>query len=199
MKLALFQPIRRFRDDEQGSFSVEAALMLPMLCFFYVGTFVWFDAFRVQNTNLKAAYTIADMISRESLPVDDTYLNGLNKVFDYLTYSNHKTYLRVTSVKCTANCDSDGSRNLEICWSWAVSGRSAHTTATFTDSNTGFEDRIPLMPLGDTVILTETFMAYEPPFNVGIGAQFFENHIVTRPRFAPEVEYGTNASTQSCY
>lgn len=187
--------LRRFFREETGSFSVESALMLPMLAFFYVGTFVWFDAFRVQNTNLKAAYTISDMISRETVPVDDNYLNGLNTVFDYLTYSNHPTYLRVTSVKCTDQCDDDLARRLEICWSWATTGRSPHTPASFA----GFEDKIPLMPKGDTVLFTETFMAYEPPFNVGISPKRFELYIVTRPRFAPEVEYGGGPSAQSCY
>jgi hypothetical protein len=186
---------RRFLSDTAGSATVEAVLMLPLLCTFYVGTFVWFDAFRVQNTNLKAAYTISDMISRETVPIDATYLNGLNTVFDYLTYSNHPTYVRITTVKCTEDCDDDSARVLEICWSWATPGRTAHTETTFAS----FEDKIPLMPLGDTVIFAETFMAYEPPFNVGIGPQRFENFIVTRPRFAPEVELVSGASTVSCY
>lgn len=202
--LSLANAIGRFRKDDRGSLSVEAALMLPMLCFFYVGSFVWFDAFRAQNTNLKAGYTIADMLSRESLPVSDDYLNGLNRIFDYLTYSRHNTYIRVTSVKCTDKCDDDATRALEVCWSWASTGRTAHTQATLTanelDGNTtSLADRIPLMPLGDTVLMTETFMAYEPPFDVGIGAQYFEYHTVTRPRFAPEVEYAQGSTTMSCY
>ena len=187
--------LRAFLGDSRGSLSVEAALMLPLLCFFYVGTFVWFDAFRVQNTNLKAAYTISDMISRETVAVDTGYLNGLNLVFDYLTYSNHPTYIRVTSLKCTADCNDDALRDLEICWSWATTGRVPHTAETFA----AFESQIPVMPIGDTVIMTETFMAYEPPFNVGISPQRFENFIVTRPRFAPEVEFESGGTTQSCY
>lgn len=187
--------LRRFLADERGTISVEAAMMLPVLATFYVATFVWFDAYRAQNTNLKAGYTISDMLSRETVPVDDNYLNGLNKILDYLTYSRHNTYLRVTSIKCVDNCDNDSARDLEICWSWATTGRNPHDQASFAS----FEPNVPLMPEGDTVLMTETFMAYEPPFNVGIQPQFFEFFVITRPRFAPEVEKTAGNGTDSCY
>lgn len=190
----LIRQMRSFATDTRGTMTVEAALMLPMLCFFYVGTFVWFDAFRSQNTNLKAAYTIADMVSREQ-EVGPNYLNGLNTVFDYLTFSNHPTYVRVTSVVCRSDCDDEGARDLDVCWSWATPGRAALTETTFAE----FEDRIPLMPSGDTVMFTETFMAYEPPFNVGIGPQRFENVVVTRPRFSPEIEFADGGTRENCY
>ncbi|MBY6047776.1 TadE/TadG family type IV pilus assembly protein [Vannielia litorea] len=176
--------LKAFAEDARGSLSVEAALILPLLCWFYVSAFVWFDAYRTQNANLKASYTLADMLSRETDPVTETYLKGLNKVYDYLTTTRHPTYLRVTVVKCTNNCDEE-SRTLQIDWSYATEGRPKHTNGTIA----GMKDKIPLMPQGDTVILLETFMAYEPLFNAGIPAKSFENYIVTRPRFAPQLLY----------
>ncbi|MBS8228884.1 TadE/TadG family type IV pilus assembly protein [Vannielia litorea] len=173
-----------FAQDARGSLSVEAALILPLLCWFYVASFVWFDAFRTQNANLKASYTLADMLSRETDPITETYLKGLNTVYDYLTTTRHPTYIRVTTVKCTNDCDQE-SRTLQVDWSYATQGRTKHTNGTIT----GFKDKIPLMPQGDTVILLETFMAYEPLFNAGIPAKSFENYIVTRPRFAPQLLY----------
>jgi len=177
--------IARFRTETEGSLSVEAALILPLLTWLYVGSFVWFDAYRTQNANLKAAYTIADMLSRETTPVSNAYMEGLNTTFDYLTASNHPTYIRVTNLKCTDACDNDASRVLEVNWSYATEGRPALSTGDMT----GYNDKIPLMPLGDTVILVETFMAFEPMFNVGLSATSFENYIVTRPRFAPQLLY----------
>ncbi|QDC10223.1 pilus assembly protein [Oceanicola sp. D3] len=182
-----------FAVDARGSLSVEAALILPLLCWFYVASFVWFDAFRTQNSNLKATYTLADMLSRETDPVSEPYLKGLNTVYDYLTTTRHPTYIRVTVVKCTDNdgdeiddCLTD-SRNLQVDWSYATTGRSKLTNATLAD----YEDNIPLMPKGDQVILLETFMAYEPLFNAGIPASSFENFVITRPRFAPQLCYQT--------
>jgi len=191
---SIFPSLTRFLRNDEGSLSVEAALMLPVLCTFYVGTFVWFDSFRVQNTNLKAAYTISDMISRES-EVDQSYLNDLNRVLDYLTYSNHPTYARVTTMKCVDDCDKEESRELEICWSWATPGRTKHDASSIQQ----FIPRIPLMPLGDTIVLTESFMAYEPIFDVGITPTSFEMLVVTRPRFSPDIPLASGGSYERCY
>ena len=67
-----------FAQDARGSLSVEAALILPLLCWFYVASFVWFDAFRTQNANLKASYTLADMLSRANIEHDRRNLLAVN-------------------------------------------------------------------------------------------------------------------------
>ena len=181
----------RFARDTEGSMSVEAVIIMPLLFWFFVASYVWFDSFQAQNTNLKAAYTVADMISRETAPVNDTYMNGLNTILDFLTHSNQPTSVRVTSVRCAENCDSDQSRVMEMCWSWASAEKSPHTDGTLTS----VYDQVPLMAEGDTVLLTETFMTYEPAFEAGLSTFEFDNFIVTRPRFAAEVVYGT----EQCY
>ena len=53
-------------------------------------------------------------------------------------------------------------------------------------------DRIPVMPSGDSVILVETNMAYEPIFNIGLKAQWYTTFITTRPRFTSCVKYDLN-------
>jgi len=177
--------LKSFREDATGTLSVEAALILPLLCWFYVASFVWFDAFKTQNVNLKASYTLADMLSRETETVTDTYLTGLNGVYDYLTNTRHPTYIRVTTVKCMSDC-TNAARHLHVDWSYATEGRPPIDHAGIQT----YKDKIPFMPQGDTVILLETFMAYEPLFNAGIPASSFENYIVTRPRFSSKVDYG---------
>lgn len=173
-----------FHEDLAGSISVEAALLMPLLCWFYIGSFVWFDAYKSQNANLKATYTLADMLSRETNEIDDDYLEGLNTVFDYLAKTSQPTYIRVTTVKCVSNCD-NSARHLHVDWSYATEGRSALDHAAIQT----YVDKIPMMPSGDTVILLETFMDYEPLFNAGIQASTFENYVVTRPRFASQLVY----------
>lgn len=191
---ALKSRLAAFRDDVRGSLSVEAALVLPLLCWFYVASFVWFDAFRAQNTNLKASYTLADMLSREQAEVNAAYMQGLNRVYDYLAASGSPTYIRVTIVKCTQGClpPSSGSyddadvlagRRLAIEWSYATEGRPALNNTTIASYN----DKIPYMPKGDIVILLETFMTYTPLFNAGLSERTFANYIVTRPRFTPQI------------
>lgn len=184
---AILIRLAEFRDDVRGTLTMETALMMPMLAFFYVASFVWFDAFRAQNSTLKATYALADMISRETVPVSEGYLNGLNRVFDYMTFSQAPTQLRVSTAKCTADCESDTDRVLELCWSWSTADVSSLTAGTFNE----VEDSIPLMALGDTVVITETFMSYQPAFNVLTDDAVLANRIVTRPRFAPQIALDT--------
>ena len=175
--------LRRFLASAGGGLTVETALVMPVLMLFYTAGFVWFDAFRAQNLTQKATYTIADMISRETVPLTPTYMSGLQTVYDYMTFPDQPSRLRVTAVKCTADCDDDTRRVLEMCWSWA----SADATPHDTDSFDAITDAIPLMALGDTAVITETGFVYEPAFDVMIGTKTLTNRLVTRPRFVPQV------------
>ncbi|WP_068114498.1 TadE/TadG family type IV pilus assembly protein [Tropicimonas marinistellae] len=172
------ETLRRFLVRDDGAMSVETAIILPALCYIYVGSFVWFDAFRMQNLNLNATYTISDMLSRESNGVDRDYFDGLDEVYDYLTKGNHPTQLRVSVIECTANCNADDSRQLAVCWSEATTGRVELTDADVQGKNS----IVPIFDNADQLIMTETFMIYNPAFNVGLGSQKLENVVFTRPR-----------------
>jgi hypothetical protein len=185
----------RFGEDTRGAMPVEGVIASTFLIWWYFSSLQFFDAYKQKNVNQKAAYTVADMLSREtgSIPDDPTssvidmdYMNGLNVVFDYLTASNKPTWLRVTSIYW------DGTDNrYEVAWSITTgSGHAALNDAKLAE----VADRIPEMPVGDTVILMETFMAYEPMFNFGtfddrfvnfsVDARWDATFITTRPRFA---------------
>jgi len=181
----LRERLRRFARDEQASVLAELVLIMPPLMAFFVGMLVYFDAYVAKDVNLKAAYTVADMLSRESDPVDSTYLEGLDDVFDYLTAgSGTNGMIRVTLVRCTKDClDPAKPRVLATDWSYATDTREALTDADLVD----FDSVIPTMPLGERVILMETFTDYTPAFNVGIPQTDFDNIVVTRPRFAPQI------------
>ncbi len=187
--------LRRFTRDTSGSLSVETAIILPALCYIYVGSFVWFDAFRMQNVNLKATYTIADMISRETEGIDATYFQGLDDVYTYLTYGDHDTQLRISIIECTADCDDESNRVLDVCWSKASEGRETLTTGMLR-GNSGI---VPLFAKGDELIVAETFMLYTPAFNVGLGQQVFENAVFTSPRMPGQLKYLNGAEDETCY
>lgn len=175
---------RSFRDETRGSVPIEALLAFTFLAWWYVASFQFFDALRQKSINLKAAYTVGDLISRETGPdpadptkvaVDAAYMDGLNRVFDYLTYSTRPTWIRVSSVYW----DEDQNRN-RVNWSYATGLHPVQDDTTIqTKAN-----RIPVMVEGDTIIMVETFMAYEPIFDVGLAARWYDTLVTTRPRFA---------------
>lgn len=186
----------RFGRDTNGAMPVEGALASIFLVWWYIASLQFFDAYRQKNVNQKAAYTIADMLSREtgSVPgdpnstiIDMNYMNGLNVVFDYLSFSKRPTWIRVTSAYWDA-----ADNRYEVAWS--ITTGSGHAALNDAKLN-AVASRIPNMPVGDTIIITETFMAYEPMFNLNmpsfgggpdikLNARWDTTFITTRPRFA---------------
>jgi hypothetical protein len=164
-----------FGSDTRGSMPTEGVMAFSFLVWWYIASFQFFDAYRQKNTNLKAAYTIADMVSRQTDYVDRNYIYGLNTVFDYLTFSNKPTWIRVTTINWDGN-----SNSFKVKWSCQTgTGHLPHTDATINAR----ASQIPTMPVGDEVILVETFMAYEPIFSVGLNAMVYNTFITTRPRW----------------
>lgn len=187
-------PLKRlnaFRTREDGVISTEAALIMPMLLFAYLGLFSFYDGFRTQNINVRASYTISDMLTREMDCVDDDYVAGLNDILTVLTQSQYPTILRVTAVTYEEDTD-----EIEFQWSAAHGGSGGiaeHTEATYTT----LFDRIPMMADEDMAIIVETWAGYVPIFDVGVEAFYFENLVVTRPRFGQLVKWNYG-STPGC-
>ncbi|SMX33375.1 TadE/TadG family type IV pilus assembly protein [Actibacterium lipolyticum] len=184
--------IARFRSDESGLITAEAVLAMPVLVWWYVGSLVFFDAYQARNVNLKAAYTISDMLSRELASAGPNYIQGLDNVYGYLT-AGHGTgsKIRVTMVKCNDDCEA-GSTSRELVRSWS---EGTGDLAPLSDGDLdAYQKYIPVMAKGDWVILAETFIDYDPAWQVGIvDPTDFDNVIVTRPRFLPQIPWDPNA------
>ncbi len=97
------QRLRLFRADTEGSGTVEAVIVLPMLLWWFITSFQFFEAFKERNVNIKAAFTLADTITRQNTDVDMTFINGLDAAFAYLTTSDEQSWIRVTSIKKDLN------------------------------------------------------------------------------------------------
>ena len=92
--------LHRFWRDEEGNIAVEAILILPLLFWAYLSMFAIFDAYRQHAVNQKAAYTIGDIVSRQTTPLDPAFLTGTREVLNYLTNStNSETTIRVSSIR----------------------------------------------------------------------------------------------------
>lgn len=173
----------RFVSETDGTITVESVIALPLLMFWYVLSFCFFDGFRVMNVNEKAAYTISDLITRTQPgnTIDQSYINGMNDVFDYLVNYEGNTWIRVTSIKFD---ETQTTNKFRLEWSGAT--HSVQTFETHAELNT--TDMINRLPTtlgnGETVILIETSLSYNPPFNI----DFLQNHkfrsfTYTSPRF----------------
>lgn len=170
--------LRRFRDDTRGSITVEFALMMPLLFWVYGASYVFFDGYRQSAINLKTAYTIGDLLSRETDAIDDTFIDSIYALQGILIRTNAPRSLRVSVVRWD-----DDTEAYSLEWTATRGG-----AAPMTDSEAaGLPSRLPTMSDEDRVILVETWNRWEPPFTVGLPVAEFENFVFTRPRFAPQL------------
>lgn len=172
---SLRRQIRRFARDTRGQLSIEAALMFPLLVWVYIATFTFFETYRADSTNVKAAYAVSDMLSRQTDPVGQVQIDGMRDVFRYMTLAKQTPWIRVSVVGFDGNTD-----QFVLKWSNASTG---HQPALLED----LVPHIPAMTPGDSVIVVETYMPYTPEFKVGLSSFTFRNIVVTRPRFAPQL------------
>ncbi|MDT8856536.1 TadE/TadG family type IV pilus assembly protein [Paracoccaceae bacterium Fryx2] len=179
----LLRKVRGFRRGDDGSVVVEAVIVLPLMFWAYLTIFDYWDGFRAMNTIQKASYTISDMISREMEPVNSAYIRGMRDTMNYMLDPDESAKIRVTSVMWDELDD-----RYEVLWSNSPDGQMQPlTTATLQP----LAYRLPMMADGTTVLLLQTEVRYRPPFNTGLNPMTYEYFIVTRPRFAPRVDFGT--------
>lgn len=170
---------RRFRDDEEGSIAVETLLIVPVIFWVYLTMFSIFDAYRHHSINQKAAYTIGDIISRETTPIDGSYMQGTRELLAYLTANEaSKVAIRVTSVKYDAENDVY-KRDWSHTQGWVPKLGNNEVSA--------LRDDLPVLPHNERVMVVETFAKYEAPFNTGLSDREIHNFVFTRPRYAPRV------------
>jgi len=168
--------LKSFRRNDEGTVMTEALIVLPLLIWAFMAMFVYWDAFRSVNVSQKAAYNISDLLSRQA-EVDNRFLDGMQSILTYMTPPEQNARIRMTSVQYVAADD----RYIVL---WSRSPGAAMTALDDTSVQlSSFKDRIPLMSDGHSVVIVETEMDYDPPFEAGIGARVMEEFVVTRPRF----------------
>jgi hypothetical protein len=171
--------IALFKVETQGSVSVEFMLILPLLFWWYAASFVFFDAFSANNRALKTSYMVSDILSRQT-EIDNDYLDGLETFLEFMTNVESGIWIRVTSVQFSTD---DG---YEVDWSYSTGSETALVTSQLTSLDLD-DNYLPLMANGESVILSETYVPYQPGYDVGLLARTYSNVIVTRPRFTSQI------------
>ncbi|MFV0490908.1 MAG: TadE/TadG family type IV pilus assembly protein [Pseudorhodobacter sp.] len=168
-----------FARDCRGSIIVEALLVLPVLIWAHAALFVYWDAYRTINEMQKATYSISDLISRTQLTVDDAYLDGIHETLNYILNENDNVTMRVTSFLWD-----EADAHYKVIWSH---GSNPGPPALTNETIKPLASKLPDMSDGDSAILVETTLTYEPPLNFGLNTQSMQQFIVTRPRFLPKI------------
>lgn len=178
---AVGRPLRRFGRDEAGVISIETMIFLPVLIFTLSMMVLLADMFRSQTVSLRAAYTVADTLSRRVDPVDVAYLDGTGTLYGYLARGSHGHWLRVSSIGVNS-----GTGQYEVIWSHHTSEGDALTTEQLL---LGLHEQLPSMPAGETVLLVEAGTSWRPFLPGWLPQREFNQLAVTRPRFTPQLRF----------
>jgi hypothetical protein len=185
--------VGRFLKDESGVLLAEALILMPILIWGFLALVVYWDVFRLMNVSQKAAYSIADMISRQVVMTDD-FVDGQQDILEFLTPGAEDARMRITSLQLDegVNVQPDFDGDDEYCLLFSRSfGREGVIIPSPHDQDSiqDLSDRIPDMDGLDSVVIVETWVDHQPAFDVGVlnmapgmGSQTFYDFIVTRPR-----------------
>ena len=179
--------LRRFARDDNGSYTIETVLILPILIWGMLATYTFVDSYRMQALNLRATYTISDLLTRQWDPVDDEFMDGLTKFHEFLTNDGHDTILRVTVVYWDEPTDKH-----RMVWSYTSDESKPRVRAAEFKA---LKPVIPVLANADTAIIVETWMDYEPPFDVGLSASQFNTRVIASPRFVPQLLWADDVTS----
>jgi hypothetical protein len=171
--------LRSFRKDETGSVTVEFVIVIPLLIWCFAGIHVFFQAYRTQTINVKAAYTLGDQVSRETNYITPVYMDSLENLHEFLTATNEPTSIRVTAFEYERDDDT-----YRVIWSQGRDGQLARITDARILDVRGY---LPIMPDEEIAIMTETWVNFESADFVGLPPFTSYEVVVTRPRFASQV------------
>lgn len=170
-----------FLRDESGLILAEALIMLPLLVWTLVAMFVYWDVFRTINMTQKAAYSIADLLSRQENPITCEYADGLQKVLTFLTPNGHATKIRITSFEYDQPND-----EYDLLFSFSPENRIAPLNQAAIQA---WEPKIPELSHQEAVFVVETQVDFKSQIQsgllgllIGVEDQSFGEFIVTRPR-----------------
>ena len=177
--------LRRLCQREDGSMSIEAMIIVPVLIWSMLGSWVYFDAFRAQFGNAKASYTLGDIVSRESGYITDEYIDSLHTLQRFLASRPEDIRLRVSVIKYDEDDDAH-----YVVWSENRGGGGTITDDDLID----MRERLPIMADAGRAIIVQTSVDFQPVFGGAIGALTFDDFVVTRPRFSAQVCFNTNGA-----
>jgi len=179
--------LRKFRRDENGTMTMEFAIVAPLLFVVIIAGFEFFDAYKSYGRAAKVTYTIADNLSRRET-IDEAKIAELHALMDALIpWMNGPKSLTVSSVTFE---EDDG----YVCQWSKPSVADVETLALSFDYNLSlitsslktaeYIDILPNIAVGDSIIIVETLVEHRTLFSMfGLSGLKWHNQVAIRPRF----------------
>jgi hypothetical protein len=180
----LKRQFQAYLRDEDGLILAETLIMLPLLIWVLVALFIYYDVFRTISLTQKAAYSVADLLSRQENEISLAYADGLQNVVDFLTPGGHPVALRITSFQYDEPED-----KYELLFSYSPDNKVVDLIDEADLAVWKANDRIPNLSHLESVFVVETEMTFTAQldtaiagFLIGVEDAKYGQFIVTRPR-----------------
>ena len=174
------------RDERGAAVTLEYILFLPVLLFTLTGGYFLFDAYRERMLAQKAAFTLSDLVSRETMEVTNEYLDSMYTLMDYITRTARPEGMRMDVVQW----DAETSSFSLTCTVTRGSGLDPLTNADVED----YDERLPALADAESLVIINTrfrYTLYDYLLNQELVLKDF---VFVRPRFAPTVTCDSNAN-----
>ena len=167
-----------FLRDQTGAAVVETMLWLPVLIFAWLAVFGFWDTYRDRATVQKATFAVADILSREMVPVTNGYLDTLGLMVDRLTAQG----MAVSKSFAAYRRNSDGT--VTLIWSYAPANNG---TALSQSDLTAMAANLPAIKANTTAILVKSAATYNStlraPLNDLVFSGTVNSTVVLQPRY----------------
>lgn len=187
--------LQKFREDTRGTVMVETVMTLPILFWMMVATYDFFEVHRYKSVREKATYTIADTLSREQAPVNDTYVDNLKVLYDEMSNDDGINQLRVTVVQFIA-ADADAGTAAEYSVKWSEVRGTGRLVAYAEGTMPSGDTILPIMSNAEHIILVESVSTYDPLLDLVFSNDFeIETRVFNAIRFSPQLCFESCADT----
>lgn len=166
--------------DRSGSITVEATIIIPILFIAFLVTYAIFDAYRNRSVTAKAAYTVSDLVSRETGRINQRYLSGLRDLFTYATNApaGAAPRFRLTSIAFDTRL-----ARYEVDWSLVLGGPASLTTADIQST----ADSLPNLLAQEYLLVLEIWSDYRSSIPLAaLDSEVYER-VIFKPRFVPRL------------
>lgn len=197
---------------EDGTVTIEFVILFPLLIAWFLGSFIYFDAYRSKTLTAKVAYTMSDLVARTEDTIDTVTARSYYDIQERMMPRRiDESWIRISSI-CYREREVGGvvvESEYRIHWStvfddhYDVDAGEAPNINKYVDDSEIPVNLMPLMADGDSIIFTEVFAVWEPIAEqwagyMGLKQLTWAQRVTERPRFLRVVPHAQENASNVC-
>lgn len=178
--MRVFDLLKSLRRSDQGTAAVELIAAVPMFALIIGLTTTSYGYFKASSRDAKAAYAMADAISRETRNINPAFMTTLRQMHSFITDSDDGVGFRISVVDY-----SPYKKDYRIRWSRK---RKDGPIEIPDASLERLRPNLPKLANFESILVLETFLNHQPfKSDVGLKPVTFRHVAISRPRNGPQI------------